>query len=91
MLGAFEKSQYCPQVLNIAVYRLLGEKGVYYGSKLGKKVPALLHILGCYTPILAKECYTHCSEISMRSAQRNSVSAACLRDIALQLCFSSPS
>ena len=26
------------QVLNIAVYRVLGEKGVYYGSKLGKKV-----------------------------------------------------
>ena len=26
------------QVLNIAVYRALGEKGVYYGSKLGKKV-----------------------------------------------------
>lgn len=26
------------QVLNIAVYRVLGEKGVYYGSRLGKKV-----------------------------------------------------
>jgi hypothetical protein len=26
------------QVLNIAVYTALGEKGVYYGSKLGRKV-----------------------------------------------------
>ena len=37
----------CLQVLNIAVYRLLGEKGVYYGSKLGKKV--LLPILQLFS------------------------------------------
>jgi hypothetical protein len=30
------------QVLNIAVYRALGEKGVYYGSKLGRKVGIVL-------------------------------------------------
>ena len=37
-VGGLNRSQRCLQVLNIAVYRLLGEKGVYYGSRLGKKV-----------------------------------------------------
>ncbi|CAK0786537.1 hypothetical protein CVIRNUC_009750 [Coccomyxa viridis] len=36
--GAFFLCVFLGQVLNIAVYRVLGEKGVYYGSRLGKKV-----------------------------------------------------
>ena len=52
MRGALTRSQRCLQVLNIAVYRLLGEKGVYYGSKLGKKVLACTQIWGL-------EPYTH--------------------------------
>ena len=73
------------QVLNIAVYRLLAEKGVYYGSKLGKKVPALLQSLGAFTPIFTKGCTD--TARTLRWAQHNITACSLLvfRDIALQV------